>query len=60
MPIYKNGDNHRLPQIMRVEKKTEKLEQVLEEKQFGFRPGRGVNDTIFTMRYIGEKSIKRG
>lgn len=72
-PIYKKGDSKKCQNYRGItltstvakvyarilEKRLRvTLEPTLEETQFGFRPNRGVNDAIFIMRQIGEKTIK--
>ena len=74
-PIFKKGDskecgNYRGITILSIVAKTfarvlEKrlrniLEDTLEDSQFGFRPNRGINDAIFILRQLSEKTIKEG
>ena len=70
-PIYKKGDklkpeNYRAISLLSIPGKTfckmlikrssQKIEEVMSESQFGFRPGRGTVDAIFVIRQIIEKA----
>lgn len=74
-PIHKKGDtkdckNYRGITLLSVPGKIyarilenkirQQLENSLEESQCGFRPGRGTQDLIFTLRQVAEKTIASG